>query len=95
MHYFNIKRVFIYKMMSCGSTLQQNFLLGFFVRLSRYEGWNRPAISEDDFDVKKCPLPSRMLFQVVEPGEDRAEGRPPPQKTDESGFRGLFSSVDL
>lgn len=37
-----------------------------------------------------------MLFQVVEPGKARAEGRhPPPQKMDESGFRGLFSSVDL
>lgn len=37
------------------------------------------AISEDDFDVKKCPLPSWMLFQVVELGKDRAEGSPPPE----------------
>lgn len=53
------------------------------------------AISEDDFDIKKCPLPPTMLFQVVELGKDRAEGSSPPQKTDESGFPELFSSVDL
>lgn len=36
------------------------------------------AISGDDFDVKKCPLLSRVLFQVVELGKDRAEGSPLP-----------------
>lgn len=48
------------------------------------------AISEDDFDVKKCPLPSTMLFQVWKPGKGWAEGPTPHQNRMKAVFVNCF-----